>query len=552
MAGVETVLRGLVIVGLFLGLGIAHRLDDAEAGWITRLRRRLLWGVPWGTVVMAGLLLVVYLGLQRGLTHWWNPLTVPYVSWSYLYPLGVLTAAFAHSGPGHLIGNLVGTVLLGPVVEYAIGHYPRSRGSSSFAGLRNHPYVRAFILLPGVATLLAVTTALFHWGPIIGFSGVVYALAGFGLVTLPVVTVLALVARDAVGTTYYALLDPIVVAAPGPSYGGPWWAGIAVQGHLFGLIVGVVLGLLFVRRRATPVPSATRIWVASSLAGFSLTLWALWWYGPGNSYELFRGVGVLLILTLATLVTAATRASTRDLLPDRGWFTERQLGVTRRRVATLVLVLALTTMAAIAVPVNLTTVASDAAPADAVSVRDYTVFYAEGARNQNVPAVDISVFGASTNVTTSGVIVVSEARHLWTREVSAGALAFFGQVTVAVGGPGWRRAVDVRRRGWIPVGGEPVYVVSLRPPDGEWRTTFAADRSRATPTIAGRNVSIAVVRGQFELVVTQAGRTVDTVPIPETNGSVSAGGLSFVRNGSRIIVVEGTTRIVIAEREEYV
>jgi membrane associated rhomboid family serine protease len=551
MSAVETALRVFVILGLLLGAATARRLDRSGVGWGERLRRRYILGVPWGTVVTLGIVFGVYLIFQGGWSRPTDPLTVPFVSWSYLYPLGWLTAPFAHSGLGHLTGNVVATVLLGPIAEYAWGHYPRSRGSTSFGSLLTNPFVRAFVVFPVGVILVGLATSVFHWGPLIGFSGVVYAFAGFGLVTFPVTTVLALVARSVVSTTYQAFRDPVLTASPGPSFGGPWWAGIAVEGHLFGIVIGVVLAVLYLRWSDDDPPTATRLWIASILVGFTLTLWAIWWYGPGNSYQLFRGPGVLLVLVLATVITAAVTASTRDLLPRFGPIRTITVGVTRRRAATLMLVLALTTMGAIAIPVNLTTVQSGSPPDGAVEVRDYAVFYAEGVRNENVPAVDVSFFGASTNVTTSGVIVVNRERHLWTRQVSAGSLAFFGFTSVRVGGTTWSETVDILRQGWVPRGGDPVYTVSLRPPDGEWRQTFASDGHMAEPTIAGRNVSVHVSEGNFVLNVSSDGEELARVPIPGENESVEAGGLTFERTGRQVVVIEDGTRLVIAQHEEY-
>lgn len=551
MSAVETALRVVVLLGILLGAATARRLDRSAVGWGERLRRRFILGIPWGTLVSLAIVLGVYFVFQGGWSRPGDPLTVPFVSWSYLYPLGWLTAPFAHSGFGHLLGNVIATVLLAPIAEYAWGHYPRSRGSTSFGSLLTNPFVRAFVLFPGGVILVGFATSLFHWGPLIGFSGVVYAFAGFALVSFPVTTVLALAARGAVITTYLGLRDPVITSSPGPSYGGPWWAGIAVEGHLFGIVTGVVLGVLFLRRSSDDPPSSTRLWVATILAGFALTLWAIWWYGPGNSFRLFRGPGVLLVIALATVITAAATASTRDLLPRIDPIHRFRMGVTRRRTATLILVLALTTMGAIAIPVNLTTVQAGSPPESAVEVRDYAVFYAEDVRNENVPAIDVSVFGATTNVTTSGVIVVNRERHLWTRQVSAGQLAFFGTTSVRVGGPTWSASVDVRRRGWVPRGGDPVYTVSLRPPDGDWRQTFAANRQMAEPTIAGRNVSIQVSGEAFVLNVSSEGQEIATVEIPAENESVQAGGLTFNRTGRQIVVIRGETRIVIAEREEY-
>lgn len=551
MAALETALQFLVGLGILVGAGLAHRLDTTDVGWITRLRKRFVLGVPWGTLTALLLVFVVYFGLQGGWQHPYDPLTLPYISWSYLYPLGWLTAAFAHSGFGHLTGNVIGTILLAPIAEYAWGHYPRRRGSASFSNLRTNPFVRAFVAFPLAVVLVGLATVVFHWGPLIGFSGVVYAFAGFALVWFPITTVVALSAQGAVTTTYLALRDPVITSSPGTSFGTPWWAGVAVEGHLFGIIVGIVLGVLVLRRSEEPAPSATRLWVATVLAGFSLTLWALWWYGPGNSFQLFRGPGVLLVVILGTLVTAAVTASTRDLLPQLGPLRRLEAGITRRRTATMILVLALTTMGLIAIPVNFTTVEAGTPPSGAVEVRDYAVYYAEGIRNQNVPAIDISILGATTNVTTSGVIVVNRDRHLWTREVSTSRLAFNGYAAVRVGGPTWSETVAVRRQGWVATGGSAVYTVSLRPPGGDWRHTFASDGSTASPTIAGRNVTVDVAREEFVLVVSQNGTAIDEVGVPGTNETVRAGGLTFSRVEDRVVVQTNGTKITIATRETY-
>jgi membrane associated rhomboid family serine protease len=551
MAALETALQILVGLGILFGAGLAHRLDSSDVGWIGRLRRRFLLGIPWGTLTALVIVFAVYFGLQGGWAHPYDPVTIPYISWSYLYPLGWLTAAFAHSGFGHLTGNVIGTILLAPIAEYAWGHYPRRRGTASFSSLGTNPYVRAFLAFPLAVVLVGLATAVFHWGPLIGFSGVVYAFAGFALVWFPITTVVALSAQGAVSTTYLALRDPVITSSPGTSFGTPWWAGVAVEGHLFGIIVGVVLGVLYLRRSEESAPSSTRLWVATVLAGFSLTLWALWWYGPGNSFELFRGPGVLLVIVLATVVTAAAAASTRDLLPRIGPLEGLKSGITRRRTATMILVLALTTMGLIAIPVNFTTVEAGTPPSGAVEVRDYAVYYAEGIRNQNVPAIDFPVLGAATNVTTSGVIVVNRDRHLWTREVSTARLAFNGGATVRVGGPTWSETVGVRREGWVPRGGSAVYTVSLRGPDGEWRQTFASEASQASPTIAGRNVSVAVDEEAFVLVVSRNGSALDQVAIPAVNESVRAAGLQFRRIADRVVVTADGTRITIATREEY-
>lgn len=552
MSVLAAALQLILLGGLLISVAIVWWLDRPDGDWIGRLRRRLLLGVPWGTLVSVSLVMGVYLGLQHGYTSWAAPLTVPYVSWSYLYPLGMVTAAFAHTGPSHLLGNLIGTIVLAPIVEYAWSHYPRQRGTTSFASVWHNPYVRAFVLFPLGVIVVGVATAVFHWGPLIGFSGVVYAFAGFALVQYPIVTVVALGGRGVISTAYDALVNPVVSAAPGPSFGGPWWAGIAIEGHIFGLVVGAILGTQLHRLRPTDRrPSALRLWVGTVIAATSLTVWAIWWYGEGPAFVLYRGPGLVMVVVFAILFTAATVASNRDLLPERLGAPDRQIGVGRRSAAVMVLVMAVSTMAVVAVPVNMTMVESASVPDDSVDVREYEVFYAEEVQNQNVPAVDFPVVDGSTTVTTSGVIVVNERRHIWTREVSKGALAFFGYARVTVGGPTWEHTVAVQREGWVPAGAGAVYQVWVQAPDGDWRHAFASDPQTADPVIANRSVSIAAAAGSFTVLVSRDESVIDRAPIPPQNESVRVGGLRLVHDGSALIAVHDGTRIVVASEESY-
>jgi len=103
-----------VVAALLASVAVAF-LVDRPAALGARLRERFVLGVPWGTLVSAGVVLAVYLLLQGGLRNWYAPVTIPFRAWSYFYPLGVVTAAFSHNGASHLIGNLVGTLTLAPL-----------------------------------------------------------------------------------------------------------------------------------------------------------------------------------------------------------------------------------------------------------------------------------------------------------------------------------------------------------------------------------------------------------------------------------------------------
>lgn len=536
MDPLASVSRILLVGTVLLSVGILLRLARPEGEWGRTLRSRLVLGVPWGTLLTILLVLAVYLFVQGGLGNWYRPVVIPFRSWSYFYPLGVLTSGLAHSGPGHLLGNLFGTVIFGALAEYAWSHFPTERGSSSFGSWRSNPFVR-ILAVPLVAVLLAVATGMFALGPVIGFSGVVFAFAGFALVRYPVVTLVLVVAGDLVNLGYSALRSPVFTASGSTRYVTPGWSDIAVQGHALGIFIGIVLAILLFRRRGE-LPSPGRIWLGTLGYAAAQGLWALYLFQGGDTYVLFRAVGVAAVFALAALVTLAAKSSTRPLLP--------QTDLTRRQVAVVTLVGVLALVAAIAVPYNLLVVDETATPAESVEIRDYTVFYGEDVPNQYVGAYDLPIYNAS-GVTTSGVIVASPDRQVWQTVIPAGRLADGDARTVRVGGVGWRDTVVAQRVQWNVVGNRSVYTVRL---DHGVESTLAytSDPSRATPTIDGRNVTVVSTRSGFRLSVTRRGTELGRTSIPVSNETTAVGGLSVENDEGTLVAVSGETRVPIARR----
>ena len=588
-------------------------LDRPRGRWGRTLRTRFLFGVPWGTLVSVGGVLAVYLFVQQGLDHWRRPLVLPFSSWSYLYPTGWLLAPFSHAGSGHLIGNLTSTLAVAPLAEYFFCHYPTDRGDRSFGSWRANPYVRAFVVFPLGVALVGLATSLFAWGPIIGFSGVVFAFAGFALVRYPLGAVVALSVQGLIRTVYQALRQPVVPGQAGPGFSEPWWFGIAVQGHALGLFLGALLGIFLLYRRDER-PSALRLWTGATVLGTSMTLWALWWYRGESAYVLFRGLGVVFVVTVALLLTLAVTASNRPLpsVPTRrhvllgldallvvGWAAWRtlgapaafvrtvsvggvevsalsllfgaailtvagasvlsserpllpQTGLTRRQAALVGFLLPLAVMVGVAGAVNATHVADESVPggSPAVSVNGYTVTYAEGVPNEKVSVVDVSLFGETTNVRTSGVVVVNADREIWSTVVSKERLAFSGRAGVRVGGVGWSEVVSVQRRGWKTVDGGTAYRVRIRGPDDDgWTHAFASDPATAGPTLANKNVSVVPTNESFSLELSANNSTLATVPVPEKGENVTAEGIRFERTDGRLFAAVNGTRLRIAARE---
>ncbi|MFB6126988.1 MAG: rhomboid family intramembrane serine protease [Halolamina sp.] len=561
---------GIVLAALVSLVALARLGRPREA--LATIRRRLLFGLPWATLTVSALVVAVYLFVQGGWSHWRRPLVVAFRSWTYLYPLGMLAAAFAHAGPGHLLGNVAGTLALGSLAEYAVGHFPRERGATTFASWRTNPYVRALVVLPGAVVAGGVALSAVAVGPVVGFSGVVYALGGFAVAYYPIRTVVALTVSDGLRLAYRALRSPVVVAGGRATYVTPWWANVAVQGHAVGFVVGVAAAVVLQRRRGDAGPTGGRLWVGATLFVVAQTLWAVYWYRGGSTFVLYRGVGLAAALLLAVLVAVAVGAAERPLWPSvwddldvdagadaatdggypdraRRWLA-RRWPPTRARVAFLALVVVVAGVAGPAVPLNLVTTGDDDLPNESLSVRDYEVTYAEGVENGMVSVVEGGPLDGATSVNTSGVIVRSSDRHVWTTAASKGRLAFAGTLRVVVGGVGWRRTVVATRQGWSAVGGPAAYRVQLSVGDRSV-TPFRSAPAQADPRPAGRNVSVAAGPGGFLLEVETANGSVQA-PLPAKNESLTLSNVTFVRHDDSVVAVTTDgTRVTVFERESY-
>ena len=539
-----------VLVAIAVSVSLVWYVEQPDGRWGRLLRRRLLAGVPWGTLVVATTVLGFYLLVQGGLDNWYSPVVIPFRAWSYFYPLGILTSGFAHGGPNHLLGNLVGTLVFAPIAEYAWGHFTTRRGSASFSSWRTNPYVRAFVLFPAAVFGLTVLTSVFAIGPVIGFSGVVFAFAGFALVRYPLTTVVALVTGRVLGLLRAALQTPTLEARAQPTFSTPWWAEVAIQGHAIGLFAGILLGVWLARGREGTTPAPSRVWAGVLLFAVSQSLWAVYWFRGAETYVLFRALGVVLVFGLATLVALTVTASDRPLFSPRGGDSDPGLlALPRWQWGVVLMVVVASALAGPAVPVNLFTTSDDALPGDPVEIRDYEVTYAEDVTDGMVAVVNVSAFGETTAVNTSGVIVRSEERGIWTTAVSRGRLAFAGRTAVRVGGVGWRDAVVVERSGWTVTGGDTAYRVNATH-DGETRVLYRSPPATASPVIAGRNVSVVADDGAFVVGVTRANETV-RAPMPAVNESVTLDGVELRRTDRGLVAWFEETRVRVATPETY-
>ncbi|SEH41510.1 Membrane associated serine protease, rhomboid family [Halopenitus malekzadehii] len=542
-------------VAFLLSFVIVWAIDRPRGRWGRRVRSRLLRGVPWGTLVAVGVVLLVYLFVQRGIDDPSSPVVIPFRAWSYFSLDGLLLSGLSHASLGHLTGNLLATLVAGTLAEYAYGHYPRARGASSFASWRSNPYVRAFLVVPAAIVGGAVLSSVIAVGPVIGFSGVVFALWGVAIVHYPLGSIVALAGTSLVNLLYSAFTSPVTRAAASPSYGGPWWANISIQGHAVGFLLGVLVGIVLLRRCETDVPSAAVVFAGVLLFASSRSLWAVYWYLGNERYVLYRAVGVALVALLAAIVTLAVAGSDRPLRPEYAvpnpeTMREALRSATPRIVGVVLVVAAFGILVGPSVVPNLVTVpAEESLPGDPVEVEGYEVTYAEDVPNQLVNVIDVEAFEGATNVTTSGVIVKNAERDVWITAVSRGNLAYWGSREVTLGGIGWRETVTAHRTGWRAVGAGVSYRVDLEH-DGDRRTVHVSDSATAEPTIDGRNVTVSARQGVFEVTVAN-GTGAATAPLPAANESVRLSGIRLVREDRRIYAETNGTRVRVLEAERY-
>jgi membrane associated rhomboid family serine protease len=545
--------KALLVAAVVASLAVARLLSDGTR-WGDVLRRRLVLGVPWGSLLTILGVLGVYWVLQGGWANPRDPVVIPFRSWSYFYPVGMLVAGFGHSGVGHITGNLLATAAFAPIVEYAIGHYPTERGSESFTSLSTNPYAR-ILAVPAGSLVAGLFTGFFSLGPVIGFSGVVFAYFGFAMVTRPVLAIVGLVAGDVVGLVYRAFRYPYITRESQPGFFTPWWADVAIQGHAIGILLGVVLGVAFLRRRGEH-PNPVYLWLAALLFGVSENLWAIYRPVGASEFGLFRAVGTAILFFFAAFVASAVAASDRPLLPA----VSRVDLPGRRETAMQAVVVLLVALSVAAVPFGVASVAGDL-PEEAVTVdvQDYTVTYVENVPNQYVPGFEVSfdAFGREvgfdtrevSNVRSSGVVVFSERRGIWIEAVSKGRLTFLGSTEVWVGGLGWRDRVIASRDGWSLQGNGSSYKVYLREDGERRRLAYRTNAVRAAPTIAGRNVSITPTGRGFDVLVDRGNRTLGRAPVPDASNETTVGGLTLNRTGRSLYAIRNDTRVQVAQRQ---
>jgi hypothetical protein len=215
--------------------------------------------------------------------------------------------------------------------------------------------------------------------------------------------------------------------------------------------------------------------------------------------------------------------------------------LSRRDLLLFSLALVLVVVALPSVATNYLQMNDDPVPdGESFSIEGYEVTYAEEATHGRLGTEE------------SGVIVINEQRDIWITTADKSDLKASGEVTIPVGGIGWRETVTASRHGWDVIGNDSAYVVDLSH-DGQTVRAFHSDRAEARAQIGNKTVAVEAVGEQFLLNVTRGDTTLGTVALPSVNESARLGTLTFetkrVDGTPSVFAAEHGTRVLIAERE---
>jgi len=531
----------LLVAALALSYVVLTRVGDVEEPFAP-LRARFVRGVPWGTlVVVVGVYGVFH--LLQGAGEPGGPNVVGFRSWSLWHPETILMGAFSHASNSHLTGNLLATVVFAPIVEYAWGHYPDEDAPAESVLSKPAARIGLFVL---ATFLVGVGSTLLVPGAIIGFSGVVFAFAGFALVARPLLALGGMLGLQVVDLVYDGLTDPLAFAEGDTRFVTPSWSNTALQGHLYGMVVGVLLAVVLFRYRKVS-PKFRYIWFAALVFAVSRSMWAIFWFLGEAEFVLFRGVGAAAVLLLATVVTLAALQSDQPLLPEP--FSMPAVPVpSARTLSIVVLVFLVATLGVTGLAYNLVPVTPQESTQGGIEIDGYTVTYAEGVEDRYT-AIDLPVVRELLSVQMSGVVVTSDERNVWALDTPADELAFDGRTAVVVGDVTWREVVVLNHTQWELSGGNTTYKVFGQhwQVDDEQTLLFSADPAEAEPTINGSRISIEPSEAFYEVVVERDNETLGQERIPSQNESVEVDGIEFERQDDRLIATHDRTELPIAE-----
>ena len=527
-------LASLALLGVtaLLALLVISRFDDG-GGLLAPLRERWVYGIPWGTVIVVASVYLLYHVVQGGSSDG-GPVVVGFRSWSLWYPQGLFFSSFAHASESHLWSNLLGAIAFAPIVEYVWGHYPTERNRIDGRFTRPRSRIALFV---SATVAVGIANSLFIPGAIIGFSTVVFAFAGFALLTRPLLTVVAMLGIQVVRLLRQAVLDPLVLTEAQTRFVSPSWADTALQGHLFGMLLGVLLAVVLLRIRSEQ-PRMLYVFFAALVFAVTRSMYAIYWYLGADEFVLFQALGAAAVLLLATLGAIVALAPHRARFP--------QPDVPLRSVAVGLLLVTVLAIAVVGVGYNVVSVSPGDEFNEAIEVEDYHVTYVDGAEDQYIGGLDVPGLDPPS-VSVTGVVVASEERNAWHLETSGNALAFHGETRVVVGDATWRDTVLINRTEWAMVDGNETYTVFGQHGTDDRTILHEASPAVSDSRIQYSNVSIRPADGWYALEIERNGSVLGTEPVPSRGESVTIGETTFTREDDDLFATHNGTELRIAE-----
>lgn len=533
----EALSYGALFLALVLSLLVIQRCSE---DWDIRdaVRDRFVLGLPWGTLLLTAGLLGVYYLLQGG-GRPGGPVVVGFRSWSLWYPQGMFFSSFTHASEGHLMGNLTAALVFGSLAEYAWGHYP-TEATGSIADRLDTPGKRIGVFVAGVV-VLGIVSSLTVPGAVIGFSGLVFAFAGVALVTHPVLAVGGILGIEMVRLLRRAVLFPVTTHRAQTQFITPSWADVALQGHLFGLLVGVFIGLAIIHVTSRR-PTLRYVWFAVVAFAVSRSIWAVYWFLGGDRFVLYRALGTALVLTLGVLVAVAVVSTDRPLL--------NRIDLSVRDTAIGLLVCVVLALVLVGVPYNLISVTPGEEVDTGIQIEDYTVTYVEDVPDRYIASLSIPGFESAQEVNVSGVVVASDERNAWEHTVSANRLAFDGDATVVVGDATWRETVTINRTAWRFNDDNSTYRI-WGTYQGERTELYAAEPARSDVVLVNHTLGIRPADEWYEVTLEQDGEVLAFEEVPRTNQTVQLREITFERDNQTLVARHDGTEIPLAKYEPH-
>jgi hypothetical protein len=399
----------------------------------------------------------------------------------------------------------------------------------------NNPFVRilVFVFVVFVVGLLA---SLFVPVAAIGFSSVVFAFAGLGVVTAPVATIGAILGVYVLGLLRLAVLHPVPTFRSTPGFFTPSWVDTAIQGHLFGFVVGVLLGIALLSYR-DQFPTLRYVFFAALAFLVTRSMEAVYIARGGGEFVLYRALGTAGVVVLATAIAVLVTERNRQVIP--------RSSVSLRTAAVGLLLVVVCALALTGIAFNLVSVSNGDTVEQGLDVRDYTVMYAENIENKYISGSPLpDVF--TPPATASGVIVTSEQRDAWVQVASVREFSAEGREVIALGDATWREVVVVSRSAWTFVdGGETFKVFGNRAGDAP-QQLFASEPANASVIINGSTVAIEPTADSYALSVSRNGTVLGREPVPAHNQTVEIADITFERAQNSLIARYERTEITFA------